>query len=303
LAAGTLAGCSVLLDTSGQQCTTNVDCSSRGGAFASTVCSNHVCVPAGPGNPDASAPAADGGGEAGDDAPSDPVWGCLGHVILETPAAPMVKVTIPFWDLIRMVPINDVVARTCSKLDVSCSNPVSADVETDAQGVLTLNVPPRFDGYALVQTKTSGDGGSSPTRIPSLIFFNPPLVKDREFDRVPLFNPEDLVILAASQGNTIDPQLGTIFAGTQDCSGKAVGGVTWQPSRVAESTKRFFYVNGLPDEAATATDSSGLGGLINVPTGTIRLDANLQNTGMAIGSATVLVRSAYASYTYLAPVP
>src|SRR5262249_604949 len=126
------------------------------------------------------------------------------------------------------------------------SNPISADVETNDQGILTLNVPPRFDGYALVQSKISDDAGSSPALIPSLIFFNPPLVKDREFDKVPLFYPDDLVLLAATQGNTIDPQLGTVFVGTQDCSGKAVGGVTWQPSRVATSTKRFFYFNGLP---------------------------------------------------------
>src|SRR5262245_53224585 len=40
----TLGGCSLLLDTSAQQCSSNQDCKNRSGPFTNATCENHVCV-------------------------------------------------------------------------------------------------------------------------------------------------------------------------------------------------------------------------------------------------------------------
>jgi hypothetical protein len=299
-----LSACSLVLDTSAQQCNRDDDCTNRGGVFAHATCANHVCVVRGPVDPDGSGPTVDGGSDGSEDldAASDPVWGCLGHVVMGTPQAPTVKVALPFWDLIRMISITDVAVRTCAKLDVSCSRPVTPAVEAGADGVVRLDLPALFDGYGQVLSTHTGDAAVS-RWVDSLVFFNPPLVRDTTYDRVPLFQPDDIKALAAVQGNVWDPQFGITFAGMLDCSGKPAAGVTWEPSRVDNSSKRFFYVNGLPDEAATATDSTGLGGLLNAPTGTITITATVQATGKRIGSATMLVRAGVASYTYLSPTP
>ena len=118
-----------------------------------------------------------------------------------------------------------------------------------------------------------------------------------------LFSRDDIVRLAAVQGDTWDPSLGLLFAGMLDCSRKPTAGVTWDPSIVDMKSKRFFYVNGLPDEAADATDATGFGGPLNAPTGTITVNARVQATGKTVSTATVLVRAGSASYSYLAPTP
>src|SRR5439155_26064893 len=58
---------------------------------------------------------------------ADPVWGCLGHVTMDTPQSPTVELSVSFVDLIREVPITGISVRVCLKLDVTCSRPVVAD--------------------------------------------------------------------------------------------------------------------------------------------------------------------------------
>jgi hypothetical protein len=305
-----------LLDTSAQQCNSESDCRARGGQFTNASCVNHVCV--------SKQVVVDSGDP---DAYVDPVWGCLGNVKVETPPPSMMaNVSLPFFDLINMVPITGVGIQVCAKLDVECSRPIdSRIIPADADGIAHFKVPSYFNGYGIVYDLAydggppstddagdggddagGGDGGPNPTAsrfLPSVIFFNPPIVNDTVYNYVPLLTRVDIVKLAAAQGNTFDPSLGMLFAGMLDCTRKPVAGVTWDPSIVDTKTKRFFYVNGFPDESAEATDPTGFGGLLNSRTGSVTINARVQTTGKAIGSATVLVRPGWASYTYLAPTP
>lgn len=313
--AATQGACSILLDTTPEQCSADVDCANRRGAFANAACVNHVCV---------ARPV-----DEMVDASSDPVWGCLGHVVMGAPQSATVRVAIPFWDLIRMMPITDVAMRACPKLDVPCSRPIQPAAPAGEDGVVSLNVPALFDGYGQVLSLNADDGGDTDTTdagdardgggnggdsgdrreggapkwIPSLVFFNPPLVNDSTYNRVPLFLPDDIRLLAAVQNNTWDLGHGLAFVGALDCSGNPAAGVAWEPSIVDTSSKRFYYINSFPDEAAVATDSSGLGGVLNAPTGTLTITARVQATGQRIGTATMFVRAGVASYTYLSPTP
>jgi len=161
----TQGACSILLDTDSEQCNTDVDCVKRSGAFANATCVNHVCRaidPSGPGSGGSNAGAGGAGGSGGGDvtdASSDPVWGCLGHVVMGMPQTTTVKVSVPFFDLIRMVPITDVSVRTCTKLDVSCSRPLQAPVPAGPDGLVKLDVPALFDGYGQVFSLNADDGG------------------------------------------------------------------------------------------------------------------------------------------------
>jgi hypothetical protein len=317
----TLGACSLVLDTSTQQCTVDGDCVKRSGPFANSKCIKSVCVAQSPGTGGSTSsggsgsgggggggggsPMQEGGVDAAPDAQEDPVWGCLGHVVWPMPTTTTVKLAIPFFDLIQMKPIFDITLKMCNRLDTSCSNPVRPPVMPDADGLLRVEAIARFDGYGFIEASpmAGADAGGSDRWIPSLLYFNPPLVRDITYGQIPLFSGDDLSILAASQGNTIDPTLGTVFIGALDCSGKPAAGVTWVPSSVVAGTKRFFYIDGLPKESANATNETGFGGLINAPTGTLTVTGSILATGKPIGSATVLVRSGYSSYTYLAPSP
>src|SRR5262245_13057078 len=109
LAALASGGCSLLLDTGAQQCSSESDCHSRGGAFTNAECVNHVCVArsttstTGSGGGGSGGSGGSGGGSGGSggggepDASADPVWGCLGRVMMEMPQAPMANVSLPFF--------------------------------------------------------------------------------------------------------------------------------------------------------------------------------------------------------------
>jgi hypothetical protein len=312
----TLGACSLLLDTSAQQCNVDGDCAKRSGSFANAVCENHVCVVRPPVDDGGTEATVDGGLEAaadsgegdgaGDatDAPDDPIWGCLGKVVWGTPTTLTAKVSIPFYDLVNVnkAPVTDIAMRFCPKLNVMCSVPATSLVDADQDGVVKFEVAAPFDGYGQVFPASSVDAQVSQW-VPSLLFLNPPIVKDTIYNPVPLLRLDDIKALAAVMGNTIDPQLGMLFAGMLDCQGKPAAGVIWEPNRIDANSNKFYYVNSFPDENAPATDASGFGGITNLSPAAITLTAKVLATGKTIGSTTLFIRPGYASYTYLAPSP
>lgn len=279
-------GCSFVLGTQSEQCTVDSDCAARGAAFAGTVCQSRVCV----------AKVVD----AAADAP-DPNWACLGSVVFPPAKKPKVTVSLPLYELISKQPVADILVRPCARLDVSCSNPLAAPVAPDAKGVVTFGADGAFDGYAEI-VPTIQDGGS-PNYVPSLAFFSPPPSDDTVYAPLLLLTPAALKTLAATAGNAIDPKLGAIFFAAQNCSGKAADGVSVNTDRTEASTKGFYLIKGLPSETASATDSAGYGGFINVPTGYVRVNATVHDTGKPIGGTSVLVRPSTISYVYLVPSP
>jgi len=287
-------GCSLVLTTQNEQCTADGDCAARGPAFAGTVCESRVCV---------SKPAVDAGSDAAADADAaiDPIWGCLGTVVFPPAAKPKVKISIPFYELISKQPVTDILVRPCARLDVSCANPLTAPVAPDSKGVVTLDVDANFDGYAEI-LPTFADSGL-PNYVPSLAFFSPPPADDTVFAPLLLLTPASLTTLAATAGNAIDPKLGAVFFVAQDCAGKAAAGVAVTTDRTEATTKGFYLIKGLPSETASATDSAGYGGFINLPTGYVRVNATVHDTGKAIGGTSVLVRPSTITYVYLVPSP
>lgn len=288
-------GCSLTLKTDEKQCTTDDDCKSRGGLMAKAVCRDQVCV-------DDQANT-DGSGNDESDAGTGPNWSCLGKVAWPSPTKPQVVVTMQFLDLVAKVPVTAITAHPCAKMDVTCANPLGPKVSPDEKGIATLTLTASFDGYVeVLGTATSEDAGA-PSIVPMNVFFNPPPVADSHFGAVPTFTRQGLTALASVHQNTIDPTLGFLFSGALDCNMKPAAGVSWEPDRTADATRRFYYVDGLPSEAAVATDPSGYGGFINMPSGTIRLFFKLQATGMRVGETSVFVRAGYLTTGFLVPTP
>lgn len=289
------AACSLILDTGKEQCTTDQDCA----RFTNTHCVNKVCVPTTPGM---DATVMDQG------APDvfDPKWGCLGNVKQPSFPKPKVVVSIPLIDLTTKKPVTQIDAKPCGKTDVACMNPIGPTVQPNMSGILTFTVDAGFDGYIELKSNVPPpDGSMYPNYIPSLIFFNPPLSDDTIYLTVPLVSPTALALLAQQFGNQIDPMMGSPFQATYDCTNKPADGVSVAIDLKSDAgnTRTFYFVNGLPTEAVSQTDSTGYSGFINVPPGIRNVTGTLADGGKYVGKISVLVRPSTITYSVLPPTP
>lgn len=304
-AAAPVAACSLLLDTSTEQCSADGDCAHFGNALK---CVAHVCQP---GEVADSQPPADT--YVPDTTPVDPVWGCLGNVQTPMPKKPKVQVKVPLIELVTKMPVTNVAAKVCAKIDVNCSSPL-ATTAPDAMGILTLTLDAGFDGFVEIlpllpdsgcQVEAGADAAAcfSALVIPSLVFFNPPLVDDLTYITVLMLNYDTLVVLAKANGDTIDPSQGAVFLEAVDCSFHAAKDVTISLDSTGSQTHGFYFSNGLPSLTASATDVTGYGGFINVPIGARTVTGVLKTTQKSIGKTSVLSKAGFISYTTMAPSP
>jgi hypothetical protein len=286
------AACSLIAAPTGEQCATTADCAARGAKFANTECQNKVCV--------AKPAATDAGIDSG---PVDPKWACLGKVRAETPKKSTVKVSVPLRDLTTRGPVVQMSCRLCAKVDPDCATPIAGPVSPSPDGIVAFDVSASFDGYVEAKAPVP-DGGTLPSYVPSLVFFNPPLVDDTVYIAVPLVSYTVLATLAQQTGgSTIDPALGGALFEAHDCKGTATDGVTATIDTSADTTRRFFFVNGLPNEAAKGTDGTGYGGFINAPPGVRTVTGDRVDGKGKLGTISVLVRKGYLSYSVLPPLP
>lgn len=292
-AASAILACSLALQTSAEQCNVDGDCAARGAAFANTRCVDHVCA--------ADAKDSGGGDVVVDGPPADPKWGCLGNVVIPPPAKPKVKATIPFVELVQKTPITDIKVRLCARLDVSCNNPIGPLQTPGSDGKVSFDVDANFDGFA--EVLPDKDDAGTPHYVPSLVFFNPTPTDDREYHQILLLSPSTLTTVAAAAGSSVDPKLGAIFYAARDCSDGSGEGVSVSIDRTESSTQGFYLIKGLPSLAASATDSSGYGGIVNTPISFVKVSATLFSTKKPIGSTTVLSRAGTITYVYLVPSP
>lgn len=262
-------GCSVLVDQNRVQCLTNEDCTARGGDFTDSVCLETVCRP-------------------------NPTWACLGDVSWTPPTeSRKFNVTLHIRDLITDQPTQGVTAQVCLKLDVGCSQPILRNVIGDQDGNVTVPLDPGFDGYVELATKDT---------MPGLYFFYPPINGDRDVPLVPLFPPVELSKLAALNAKSVMPDRGHLIVGAYDCLHGPAEGVTLTTPDGDAITSTFYVLQKIPTATATATDSSGRGGFINLRAGQVAVMGELPD-GRRVGSANVFVRPGSVTYTSLVPSP
>ena len=272
------SACSVLVDPNREQCSSDTDCTRRGGAFAGSVCLGSVCRSASP------APASP-------DAPT--AWGCLGTIAWPDASVGYVDVTINLKDLITYNPVGGVGARLCRKLDTKCEQPILDGVQSDASGKLAFQAPLGFDGYAEL---------TPPGAIPGLYFFYPPLTETRDVPFIPILPLSELSTFAGLVGGQIMPGRGQLVIGVYDCLKVPGDGVTFSSAEADTASMPFYLIKGAPSSKATATDSSGYGGIINLLPGTATLTGKL-GSGESLGIESVLMRADEITYTTLLPLP
>ena len=286
-----LAGCSVIVDANRPQCSTDADCTNRGAEFAGSVCSAGVCQ--------GSQAAAGSSGASGDDpsnplSPQNPRWACAAE---PPPTSAGYKLTMHFTDAINsMKVLPDISAQLCRKLDAECESPVGAMSISDETGMVSLQVEKGFDGFVqLTGAKIA----------PSMYFLTPPVSGDLDLPMVPLASPfaASSIVTQAGGNAWAKDTAGIVLLTAFDCAGAAAAGINFSIGGTPDPKTFIFYlVNALPTTAATVTDDTGYGGLVNVPAGVTTVSALLGGpSGHKISKISVLVRAGYVSYSRVTP--
>jgi hypothetical protein len=267
-----IAGCSVLVDADRAQCSKDADCAAKGAAFAGAVCSAGLCQV----------------DELG------PQWSCEG-----TPAGDPAsyKLTMHLQDAVSSMPLGGVAAQLCRKLDVTCESPIGASVVSDEGGGIAMPIEAGFDGYVkLTDPKMK--------IAPSLYFLTPPRGGgDLDLPSVPLTSPFVAAgIVASAGGSGWLPTHGIILLNAFDCDDLPAANISYSIGGAPDPATFIFYlVNALPTTSITATDSTGYGGLVNVPAGVSAITATLVPGGQKVSEISVLVRPGYITYSNVKP--
>jgi hypothetical protein len=298
-----VAACQVLVSSDVVQCSSDADCTARGGAFAGTRCQENVCT-----SPSVVV-TTDGGVEAGvDAAPVDPKWGCLGNVQWPNQSATeKVRYRQRFRRLIGATPIVGVRVKACASLDPECTSPL-AQGDTDAKGDIVLDLPKHFRGYMHVPTGPDSFRDMAPT----ILAVYPPPAKDAnlavepELGMVPiLVSLAELDFLLRQVGSSTDPNLGHVFGLTTDCTGLPSGGVAVKAAQIDPKTVQYYYEgNDTPSITRKESDPTGNAGFLNLPTGIVPLETTVPGLGgKKAGGYSVLVKKGSVTVIDMVPTP
>jgi hypothetical protein len=263
-----VCSCSFMVDPDRVQCSRKEDCEQRGEDFSKSKCVDFFCRKEEP-------------------------WDCLGKVKWPDSTSGTVNVVLNLADLVKGQPVSGLSAQVCNKLDTTCASPLVTDLVSDSSGRLTFSIQSGFDGYL-----ESTAGGI----MPFLYFFYPPVTSDRDVAWVPILQAAQLATFATMAGGNVMPDRGHLLARAYDCFEKYAEGVSFSSPEGDSSTTPFYMIKGIPSTKHSETDSSGNGGLLNLPPGTATLTGQLKD-GRTMGMLSAMTKPGRMTLTALVPAP
>lgn len=254
-------------------CTTDVNCSSRGERYASSVCgTDGLC--ASPATVactrvedcNSKSPTV----QCVDGACEDKAWGCRG-LLDNRPAATerTATLTMRIYNLLTRMPVPTVSAKVCNlpTFDIDCAQPLVQNGLYNPQ-TATVTIP--------------GVPQDTPVRV-KLDFPGTDLIAVDHYSMRPPRDLTDLglvttmprslvpqVTAVLDPPRNVDPMLGIIWSGMRDCDGQLATGVSikmMDADRVPGSEIIYFGADGQPAPQATGTEAFGSALIINAKAG------------------------------------
>lgn len=261
-----LSACTVVVDSDREQCKTDRDCTSRGPAYAGSICSHSMCQP-------------------------DPTWACLDRSEVDEVPIGTVQVAMSMTDLLSTNPVTGVRLTLCAKLDANCDFPLN-QFQSNEAGQLVVELPVGFDGYF----QTEG-GGVYPT-----MFFPPNTRKQRAPSELPMV-PANFFRTMVTQisGQNVAADRSVVMTTALDCRGKPVAGMMLTSPQVDELTTSYVLQDSLPSSIALTTDGTGAGGFVNIKAGTVVVTSTIAATNRVAGTVAVQARPGYLSMALVVP--
>lgn len=258
-----LFSCSVLVDSSREQCSTNLDCQIRGLEFAQAFCIDHVCQ-------------------------VDPTWACVDSV--SVPAQTATHTSLQVTNLLDQTPYTGVHVSLYAALDISLSTPLSS-ADTDSEGKAALSVPADFDGFALVEQADV---------IEAAIFYPVlPVTEGSSLGVVYAGRVGSSAGLVSLLGQVPQSGRGIALVGVRDCNSTGGNGASFEFQGETQGSTPFYAFNGVASSSARSLDKTGQAGIVNVKPGVIGLD--LQSGDKTVSSASVLIREDTVTQVTLLP--
>jgi hypothetical protein len=219
-------------------------------------------------------------------------WSCLGAESTPPPppGAPgtMIVYSQAFVDLATGDPVTDATVRACGLTDITCANPVSDVIRTDAEGSVSISLVSSFRGYLEVV---------SPRMIPYIVALpDGPLRTMRDYPVV-LISPESFLALVMALQIPADANSGAIGARAFDCDGNTAAGVRF---RSTAGGSDWYFENGLPNRTRLQTDDAGLGGFAGTAPGVALFEAMLVD-GTPVVSRSLFVRGGWLTSAFMRP--
>lgn len=258
-----LLGCSVLVDSSREQCSTNLDCQIRGLEFAQAFCIDNLCE-------------------------VDPTWACVDSA--SVPVQTATQAALQVTNLLDQTPFVGVRVSLYAALDISLGSPLSS-ANTDGEGKALLRVPAEFDGFALVE--------QADVIEPAIFYPTLPITEESGLGVVYAGKPGSSAGLVSLLGQVPQTGRGIALMGVRDCNSTGGNGASFEFQGETQGSTPFYAFNGVASSSARALDKTGQAGIVNVRPGVIGME--LQWGDKTVSSASVLVRADTVTQLMLLP--
>jgi hypothetical protein len=249
------SACSLTVESERVQCKSKEDCAARGPSFSDWVCKKSICEP-------------------------NPTWACLTQ---PNEPSTSVTVTVEFKtvDLLKLTPIPGVRLTLCAKMDANCQQPIGSTYQSDQAGEIKVEMPKGFDGYF----QTEGDG------LYPMLFFPPNTRQQHAPGTLPMVAASFVGTMFSGVGGPISADRTVIMTTALDCQANPASGLILSADPVDDRTVGYVIQGGLPNRTASATDSSGTGGFVNIKPGNAVITSTMASTNEKIGTVAVQTRT------------
>lgn len=235
-------------------------------------------------------------------------WACLDKPIVwpDPNSVGTVNFSVTFVDFSSEEPFEGAAVKACGKLDFTCASPLATGT-TDATGLVSLTVSTGLSGFDGYLDVTGGKvGGTGAAAFPTIWYPVPFVIANGWRGRTEILAPDEFAAITTATGATLDPTRGHIALNAGDCAFSPAAGVSFALPSADSKTVSYYLVGGVPATTANATDQSGIGAFINVPTPATATLAVVsatsgQDQGKSMGSLTFIVRRGTLSTTSLFP--
>jgi hypothetical protein len=245
--------------------------------------------------------------DAGDAAPGAADWSCLDQPRGNVDPAQNVAATVTVIDYVEpSTTLHDpdggpgfftiagewlpgVAVQVCSLRDARCTQTTTQPMLTDDAGAARFALPGDFDGYFDIQRSDLVSATLYPGRLvpgDTIADFTAYELRPADLPYL-LGDPPPIPVLGA------DANVGVVFVEVFDCQDNQAPGVAMSYSNMGSHTTPFYFINGLPflASAATATDSYGQAGAVNVPVGSTMITATRSSDQKTVGTVSVDIRA------------
>lgn len=291
-----LGACSALIDVSGHQCETDMQCRDR---QLGDTCSENVCI---------TAPAQMVGNidgmrrnercvretDCSAEAPRCMRGVCVSQDVAdmflcrpqEAPPidAALVEYKFTVVEYVMRAPPANIAAKACWGNDVRCINPIMPARIEQNTGLVVFELPRGFLGFFEVLSDA----------VPALSYLTKPIEVDTVDRPLQLSAPQTFRTFAMLDNAEIDDTKGVALLEAFDCQGKPVGGVHFESD--VGNVRPFYIVNHVPNSAASVSvldpvNNVADGGFMNVEPGFVTFTARYGVGGPELGSFNVAVRA------------